>query len=61
MVELDFEEWLMTMRDYPQPYVSMVDGHVWGKLAGAEAEGNERGELSGLRQIQMVALGQSAG
>uniref|UniRef100_A0A915IWU7 FMP27/BLTP2/Hobbit GFWDK motif-containing RBG unit domain-containing protein n=1 Tax=Romanomermis culicivorax TaxID=13658 RepID=A0A915IWU7_ROMCU len=41
-IGFDFKEWLMQMRDYPQPYWLMTNGHFFGRLAGAEIEGNDR-------------------
>ena len=45
-LELDFLSWVVEFRDYPQPYMLVSDGHIWGKLAGVEEMGQERSRRS---------------
>lgn len=43
MVNVSLSSWMVTMRDYPQPWLEVKDMHLWGRLIGAEQEGLKRG------------------
>lgn len=43
MVNVSLSSWMITMRDYPQPWLEVKDMHLWGRLIGAEQEGLKRG------------------
>lgn len=42
-VNVSLSSWMVTMRDYPQPWLEVKDMHLWGRLIGAEQEGLKRG------------------
>ncbi|XP_062591853.1 protein hobbit-like [Saccostrea cucullata] len=46
MVNVSLSTWLITMRDYPQPWLEVKDMHLWGRLIGAEQEGLKRAKRS---------------
>lgn len=46
MVNVSLSSWLITMRDYPQPWLEVKDMHLWGRLIGAEQEGLKRAKRS---------------
>ncbi|XP_048751983.2 protein hobbit-like isoform X2 [Ostrea edulis] len=46
MVNVGLSSWLVTMRDYPQPWLDVKDMHLWGRLIGAEQEGLKRAKRS---------------
>ncbi|XP_078336664.1 protein hobbit-like [Crassostrea virginica] len=46
MVNVSLSSWMVTMRDYPQPWLEVKDMHLWGRLIGAEQEGLKRAKRS---------------